>query len=219
MTSFPFIDNLHPLILASASPRRKDLLNQVGLPFRPEASDVPEEDLFDSPQQAACHLAEKKAREVSLKTDDSWILGADTIVAAPNGDYEIKAEEAGPLEKLLGKPGDPAEAERMLRLLSGKGHKVITGFCILEPTGKTAHLETVTSIVHIKHLSDREIEAYIATKEPFGKAGGYAIQGIGSFMVREISGSYTNVVGLPLYELIRALVTVGALKCFPLPFD
>jgi septum formation protein len=103
----------------------------------------------------------------------------------------------------------------MLLLLSGKEHKVITGFSILDPLGRLAQSEEVTSLVQVKGLTDEEIRAYIATGEPFGKAGSYAIQGIGSFMVESISGSYTNVVGLPLSALIKSLLAVGALKSFP----
>ncbi|SPD76037.1 Maf-like protein Pcar_0404 [uncultured Desulfobacterium sp.] len=216
---FPFIDNLRPLILASASPRRKDLLNQIRIPFRSEVSDVTEEDLCANPQNSACRLAVKKAKEVFINAGGSWILGADTIVAAPNGVPAKEVEDEGPLHILLGKPTDEAEAARMLRLLSGKSHMVVTGFCILEPTGGTAHLEAVTSMVRLKDLTDREIESYVATREPLGKAGGYAIQGIGSFMVSGISGSYTNIVGLPLYELIQALVKIGAIRGFPLSPD
>jgi len=103
----------------------------------------------------------------------------------------------------------------MLSLLSGKDHHVITGFCVLDPEGMIAHAESVTTIVRFKPLSEQEIAGYIKTREPFGKAGAYAIQGVGAFMVESISGSYTNVVGLPMCALIKALVQCGALKCFP----
>ena len=104
----------------------------------------------------------------------------------------------------------------MLRDLSGKRHRVITGFCILEPDGNKTHREAVSTRVRVKKLSALEIEAYIATGEPFGKAGAYAIQGIGAFMVEGIKGSYTNVVGLPVCEVVRALVVCGALQGFPI---
>ena len=93
----------------------------------------------------------------------------------------------------------------------------MTGFCILAPSGNTAHLETVSTTVTVKELDENEMKAYVDTEEPFGKAGGYAIQGIGSFMVESISGSYTNVVGLPLCAVIKALLKVGALERFPFP--
>jgi septum formation protein len=104
----------------------------------------------------------------------------------------------------------------MLGLLSGKEHRVITGICVLTPSGKVAHSESVTTLVRFIKLTGQQIEAYISTGEPYGKAGSYAIQGIGSFMVESISGSYSNVVGLPLCVLIKSLLTVGALRSFPL---
>ena len=105
----------------------------------------------------------------------------------------------------------------MLSSLSGREHKVITGFCILDPGSQAAHLESVTTLVRMKSLTPEEIKAYLDTEEPFGKAGSYAIQGIGAFLVESISGSYTNVVGLPVCALIKSLVSVGALKNFPFP--
>jgi septum formation protein len=103
----------------------------------------------------------------------------------------------------------------MLSLLSGKDHQVITGFCVLNPAGEIAHSESVTTAVRFKPISEEEIAGYIRTREPFGKAGAYAIQGVGAFMVESISGSYTNVVGLPMCALIKALIQCGALKSFP----
>jgi septum formation protein len=200
---FSVINKQHPLILASASPRRKRLLTQMGLPFRPVASNVSEKGLSGDPTEISRLLAEKKAFHVYSKNKESWILGADTVVAIDH--------------HMLGKPGNNDKARQMLGLLSGKEHKVITGFCILTPSGKVAHSEAVTTLVRFIKLTGQQIEAYISTGEPYGKAGSYAIQGIGSFMVESISGSYTNVVGLPLCVLIEVLLTVGALRSFPLP--
>jgi septum formation protein len=200
--SFPSIGEQFPLILASGSPRRKRLLTQLGLPFRSVKSRVKEEETGIEPQEASCFLAEKKAAQVYSTEDPAWILGADTIVSAE--------------KKMLGKPRGEDEARDMLSLLSGKEHQVITGFCVLDPSGARAHSEAVTTLVRFKKLTTREVESYIKTGEPFGKAGSYAIQGMGAFMVESISGSYTNVVGLPLCALIRALVEVGALKRYPL---
>ncbi len=197
----PVISKQSPLILGSASPRRKWLLTQIGLPFRSIVSRVREEGVSGDPKQISCLLAERKALDVYSKTGGGWILGADTIVVIDN--------------KTLGKPANKEKARRMLRLLNGKEHTVITGFCILNPSGNIVHCEAVTTVVRIKKLTGQEIEAYISTSEPYDKAGGYAIQGIGSFMVEAISGSYTNVVGLPVCALIKALVSVGALKAFP----
>ena len=199
--NFPSISTDYPLILASASPRRKRLLQQIGLPFRSVPSDVEENEGLDGPSVDSGRLSEKKARAVHSRYHDSWILGADTMVIL--GD------------KLLGKPGDPEEAGIMLRFLAGEEHRVVTGFCILDPSGRTAHSEEMITLVKIRRLTDNEINAYIATGEPFGKAGSYAIQGIGSFMIESISGSYTNVVGLPVCALINALLSVRALKNFP----
>lgn len=214
--SYPFIEKKNPLILASASPRRKSLLTQVGLPFRSETSHVNEEGPCRDPAQAACRLAKKKAREVYFRIGESWVLGADTIVVIDRTRSQVPETHIESPNTILGKPTDKKDACHMLRLLSGREHNVITGFCILDPSGETAHSEAVSTRVHIKALSDPEIDAYVNTKEPFGKAGSYAIQGIGSFMVKSISGSYANVVGLPLFALIKALVAVGAIESFPL---
>ena len=176
---------------------------QMSLPFRVVSSDLDEKEIGGDPLRISRVLAEKKAIRVHSLAGPSWILGADTIVVIKN--------------RILGKPQDDAEAEEMLRLLSGAEHSVVTGFCILSPLGEIAHSEAVNTAVRFKGLEKEEIEAYISTREPFGKAGGYAIQGVGSFMVESISGSYANVVGLPICTVIKSLLRVGALKAFPLP--
>lgn len=201
--SFSVISAQYPLILASASPRRKQLLAQMGLPFRSVSSNVSEKGLSNDPAAISRHLAEKKACQVHSKNKGSWILGADTVVAIDS--------------QILGKPDDSNRARYMLTLLSGKEHRVITGIYILDPSGNVAHSEAVTTLVRFIKLNVKQIKAYISTGEPYGKAGSYAIQGIGAFMVESISGSYTNVVGLPLSALIQALINVGALRGFPLP--
>ncbi|MFC1869001.1 Maf family protein [Thermodesulfobacteriota bacterium] len=198
---FPPVSREYPLILASASPRRKRLLQQIGLPFNSMASNIHEEKTEGEPANVAQVLAEKKAMAVHSMYDNAWVLGADTIVVLG--------------EMILGKPKDPGEARSMLNLLSDREHKVITAFSLIYPTGEVAHSEYAGTLVNIKTLSDSEIAAYIATGEPFGKAGAYAIQGIGSFMVKGITGSYSNVVGLPLCALIESLLAVGALNRFP----
>jgi len=200
--SFEPISKENPLVLASHSPRRKRLLGQIALPFRSLPSHVEENQVPGEPPVKAVVLAEKKAKAVYPKSKHRWILGADTLVVIG--------------ERILGKPGDQEEVHAMLSLLSGKEHEVITGFCVLDPSGKVARAEAVTTLVKMKPLSEEEIKAYISTGEPFGKAGSYAIQGIGAFMVESISGSYTNVVGLPLCALIKSLLASGALKSFPL---
>jgi septum formation protein len=201
--NFPYISEQNPLILASASPRRKRLLTQAGLPFLSMASQVEEEGVRGEPEEASRILAERKAFQVCSRAGKGWILGADTMVVID--------------DEILGKPRDREDARRMLWQLSGREHEVITGLCILNPLAAVAHSEAVITLVSIKGLKRQEIEDYIETDEPFGKAGSYAIQGIGSFMVKRISGSYTNVVGLPICALIEALFSTGALKDFPLP--
>ncbi|MFC1532393.1 Maf family protein, partial [Thermodesulfobacteriota bacterium] len=202
--NFPTISKTDPLILASASPRRKRLLQQVGLPFLSLPSDIDEENVAGTAFDIAHILAEKKVKAAHSEHGKSWILGADTIVVLG--------------ESILGKPKDSEEARSMLNLLSGKEHEVITGFSIIDPSGELVHTEHVSTLVNIKKLSEREITGYVATGEPFGKAGSYGIQGIGSFMVNSITGSYSNVVGLPLCELIKSLLTLGALENFPLAY-
>jgi septum formation protein len=192
----------YPLILASASPRRTALLQQIALPFRALESRVDEAPLKGNPVGRIRRLAEAKARAVWARSDRHWVLGADTVVLL--GDLA------------LGKPRDREEARSMLGLLAGKEHCVITGFALLDPSGEVVHSEEVSTRVNMKVLSDHEIEAYIATGEPFGKAGGYAIQGLGAAMVVGITGSYTNVVGLPICAVVQALIRAGALDQFPL---
>lgn len=192
----------HPLVLASASPRRRQLLEQIRLPFLCSPSNIDEGDAVSGTPSSPALVAEKKAKAVCSKHDNHWILGADTIVSLG--------------QSVLGKPKDAQDARNMLTMLSGVEHRVITGFCLLDPSAGTAHKEEVTTWVKMRHLARDEIEAYIATGEPFGKAGSYAIQGIGAFMVESITGSYTNVVGLPICALIRALLACGALSIFPL---
>jgi len=195
-----------PLILASESPRRKSLLEQIGIPFRSLPSNIDEDSINGSTHHIAMALAEKKAMAGHAVAGKNWILGADTIVIS--GDI------------ILGKPSDLEDARVMLKTLSGKDHDVITGFSIVDPSGRIACTGYESTQVSIKILSDKEIDSYIATGEPFGKAGSYAVQGIGSFMVEGIKGSYSNVVGLPLCTLIKKLLEVGALDEFPiLPFD
>ncbi len=197
----PFIDENHPLVLASASPRRKRLLAQMGLPYRVVVSRVYEKSSDEIPEDFCRNLALLKAKEVGSREMGSWILGADTIVVIGG--------------RVLGKPENQEDARKMLSVLNGKDHRVITGFCVLDHSGMVAHCESVSTVVRFKSLYEEEIAGYIRTQEPFGKAGAYAIQGVGSFMVESISGSYTNVVGLPMCALIKALVRCGALKSFP----
>ena len=149
------------------------------------------------------------------KVPDIEYFFCDTHKELPETYAFLKKLEVVLGKKILGKPRNRDDAHSMLELLSGKEHDVITGFCIIDPSGELVHSGHITTTVKIKRLSDEEITAYIDTGEPFGKAGGYAIQGIGSFMVEGIKGSYSNVVGLPVCALIKALQASGALKKFP----
>jgi septum formation protein len=186
------------LVLASGSPRRQEMLRQLGLPFEVVPSLI-EEACQDGelPLDHVLRLAEAKAREVGARVDGRWVIGADTIVVASGA--------------ILGKPRDPAEALDMLRRLSGKEHQVLTGFCVIQGPKGICVRRAVETAVRVKTLRPEEIGWYVGTGEPFDKAGAYAIQGIGSFMIEAISGSYTNVVGLPLCELMDTLEALGAL--------
>ena len=186
------------IILASKSPRRRYLLEQAGLEFSVIPSGI-SEDLVstDSPESYAKILAENKAKDVSRTHPDSWVIGADTIVFIDN--------------TILGKPGSPDEARKMLRRLSAKTHQVITGYCICCKAKNRFFSDSIKTDVLFKELTDDEIQWYIHTGEPFDKAGSYAIQGLGTFIVKRINGSYTNVVGLPVCEIVEFLINEGVL--------
>ncbi len=187
------------LILASSSPRRYNLLTQLGIEFDVIPSQV-EEDFLpkESPRSHVLRLAEAKASEVARKYPNRWVLGADTIVYINH--------------KILGKPKDRKEARSMLHQLSGKEHQVFTGISIKHLKKNRADRKVVRSFVKIKRLVPSEIDWYIQTGEPFDKAGGYAAQGIGAFMIESIRGSYTNVIGLPLCEVLQMLLGLGAIS-------
>jgi len=187
------------LILASKSPRRRDLLAQAGLTFTVIPSAVDEKALPPAaPQDHVRILAEAKAQEVSGRFPDDWVIGADTEVAI-NGN-------------VLGKPRNQAEARAMLHTLSGNTHRVFTGYCICCQNARKSFSETVATKVQFKDLADQEIDWYVATEEPYDKAGGYAVQGMGTVLVKRIEGSYTNVVGLPVCEVVECLVKAGAVR-------
>jgi len=180
------------LILASASPRRLALLAQVGItPDEVLPADV-DETPFDSelPRQLAARLAMTKAEVVAMQHADAVVLGADTVVACGR--------------RVLGKAVDDAEARQYLELLSGRRHRVYGGISVIAPGGVQHHRVVVTQ-VQFKRLTGGEIDAYLATEEWRGKAGAYAIQGHAGGFVKKINGSYSNVVGLALYET-RALL-------------
>ncbi len=181
------------LILASQSPRRRNLLAQAGIEFSVIPSSFDENSVrLSSPEVYVRQLAEGKAGDISEQYPDSWVIGADTIVFID--------------ETILGKPGSKSEARTMLKRLSGKTHQVLTGYCVCCQRSDWFFSDTVKTDVCFKTLTEKEIDWYINSGEPFGKAGAYAIQGIGAFLVKRIDGSYTNVVGLPVCEVIELLI-------------
>ena len=184
-----------PLILASGSPRRRDLLRDLGVPFRILVSDILEilsQDL--DPEAQAMALAEQKARAVASRIQPGIVLGADTVVVLDG--------------TLLGKPRDDADAVDMLRRLSGRDHQVVTGIAITDAAG-SLHSSAVSSVVRFRSLSEADITAYVASGEPRDKAGAYAIQGLGAQLVHDLQGCFTNVVGLPLCETASLLSEAG----------
>lgn len=185
---------MQTLILASSSPRRKELLANLHLTFEVFSCNVDES--FDpvlSPEEIVMELSSRKAKAVSKQNPSSFIIGADTVVVLEG--------------TVLGKPKDNTEAFSMLQSLSGKAHAVYTGVAIITPE-KEIQFYVKTDVVFWE-LSDDEIEAYIHTGEPFDKAGAYGIQGFGSMFVKEIHGDYFAVVGLPVSKTIRELRNVG----------
>ena len=189
----PSLYRLRPgrsLLLASASPRRREMLERVGLSFAVAPTEVDESILpGESVAKAAQRLAGLKARAAE-RGDNQAVLAADTLVALGR--------------EILGKPAGEAEARDMLELLSGREHQVVTGYCLLDGRGEAVGLGL--SKVRFRNLSPAEIAAYVASGEPLDKAGAYAVQGMGAAFVREVSGSYTNVVGLPLAAVLELML-------------
>lgn len=182
-----------PLVLASASPRRLQLLDQIGI--TPDAVDPPEVDEAvlpgELPRAMVARLAAAKAAAVAARRPEAFVLAADTTVAVGR--------------RILGKPADAAEARRMLQRLSGRAHRVYTGVCVVAPGGRTAARVSETRL-HFKRLEPSELDAFLASGEWEDAAGAYKIHQSAGAFVRALSGSFTGVVGLPLYET-RALLT------------
>jgi len=178
------------LVLASASPRRQELLRAAGISFEVDPAHISEDPL---PRETAGDCAERLAREkafyIARKRPGDAVLGADTVVVVDG--------------QILGKPFDSADASRMLRLLSGRLHRVITGICLIV-SGQSSVASETTSVT-MSEISEPEISAYVATGEPMDKAGAYAIQGIASRWIPRIEGDYSNVVGLPVARVYRML--------------
>lgn len=198
------------LVLASASPRRQELLRVAGIAITVQPTNIPEVPKdSESPKVFAERLAREKAWAVFKERPNDFVLGADTIVVVDR--------------QILGKPQNPADAERMLRLLSGRTHEVTTAVCVMGPKGGAAgassgkaesslgETRSETTRVTMAALSDEEIRAYVSTGEPMDKAGAYAIQGMASRWIPRIEGDYSNVVGLPIALVYRMLKEAGGI--------
>ena len=180
------------LILASASPRRAELLRSAGIEFTAEAADLHEErQRGESPVDYSRRLARDKARAIAQLRPQAFVLGADTDVCVD--------------DRILGKPRDAADATQMLRLLNDRWHEVTTGVCLISPGGAEEDIAHETTRVQFSKLREQEIAAYVATGEPMDKAGAYAIQGWASRWIPRIEGDYSNVVGLPVALVYRLL--------------
>jgi septum formation protein len=184
--------NNNEFILASASPRRRDLLRQLGLSFRVVPSSLQEINQSGmEPWRHAVYYAEAKMDEVAQRYPQKWVLAADTIVVIE--------------QEILGKPANFTEAVAMLSHLSGRSHRVITGLCLGHGHAGVEESKYVETTVFMKPLSAEDIQGYVETGEPMDKAGAYGIQGIGGCLIQRIEGSYSNVVGLPLCETVELL--------------
>lgn len=187
---------MRKIILASASPRRKELLRLTGLEFEVDPADHAEDiNLKLSPHELARFLSLEKAKSVAGKYGDAIIIAADTFVVIGG--------------KILGKPHSQDAAKRMLGLLEGRTHSVITGFTVLDTGSGKKLSRSVETRVTFRKLKEKEIDAYVKTKEPLDKAGAYAIQGLGSVLIKRIEGDYFNVIGLPLCALAESLTEFG----------
>ena len=194
---------MHPqnnsaLILASSSPRRQELLREIGIPFQVHAANINEDQIAgEDAREYALRLAREKAQTVAARYPQSYVLGADTIVVV---DGEV-----------LGKPKDHADAARMLRKLSGRSHEVTTAVSLVAPGART-ETRACTTKVCFRKLTEDEIQQYVASGEPMDKAGAYAIQGGASRWTDRIEGEWSNVVGLPLSLVTDLLRTYGLLS-------
>ena len=192
------VATLGRFILASTSPRRIELLHLMGLHFEVMPSQVEEAFMKgETPREHVLRLSREKAEKASSKHPDAWVMGADTIVLI-NGE-------------VLGKPRTPEEAREMLRTLSGRIHTVYTGFTVTKKSTECIISSAIESSVRFREIPEDEIAWYIQSEEPYDKAGGYAVQGMGAFFIKEIHGSYTNVMGLPLCEVVDVLRGAGVI--------
>jgi len=194
---------LSALVLGSSSPRRRELLGSLGLEFEVCPSNAPEPppEPGEAPEAYARRMARQKTLDVAALYPTAAVLGADTIVVLPGS----------PDALVLGKPEDSADALRMLTLLSGRTHQVITGCCLTSPDRAEPVCFAVITEVVMRASTRQELTAYVATGEPADKAGAYAIQGLGAFLVERVVGSYTNVVGLPVTDCANLLLKHGVI--------
>jgi septum formation protein len=202
------IDHEHPLLLGSASPRRREIVETLGIPLLVAPASVDE---TSRPGELAdAYLARIADAKLEAVAKDARAVAAGALLVA---DTTVLVDGA-----ILGKPSDEAEARAMLGALSGRAHEVWTRFALASPAdpARAVHAETVRTRVVFRPLGEGEIARYAATGEGLDKAGAYAIQGLGGFAVARIEGSYTNVVGLPACELVAALLHTGLLAAFPL---
>ena len=184
------------IILASASPRRKELLEKIGLRFKVEPSNYAEDIPSGlEPHELAQKISLDKAKVVASKHQNVIVIAADTFVVFGG--------------QILGKPHTEKEARKMLKAISGKSHSVITGFSIIDTSKNRTLSKSVETKIYIRKLTSAEIDAYVKSKEPLDKAGAYAIQGLGAVFVEKIEGDYFNVIGLPLSALTEALKEFG----------
>jgi septum formation protein len=192
-----------PLILASRSPRRQQYFHDLGLIFKVRSADVVETLLPDEgPEGFVLRMAEEKAVAVMNVAPENWVVAADTVVIID--------------DFILGKPKDQEDAVAMLMRLAGRDHDVRTGFCVGCSQENLRTIESVVTKVRFADFSENIAKAYVATGEPLDKAGAYGIQGRGAFLVETVSGSYSNVVGLPLHQVVTALCrygVIGPLRC------
>lgn len=195
--------DLQGIVLASASPRRREMLERMGVPFVTIPADVAEVvGDGETPKNFVLRVSRDKALAVAKRHPEAgrWFIGSDTAVVLD--------------DTIMGKPLDEADAARMLRLLSGTTHEVVSAYAIYDRLHSSWTRRVVRTEVRVRTLTQEEIQGYIASGEPADKAGAYAIQGLGAFMVTGISGSYTNVVGLPLSEILADLEEIGAFRMF-----
>lgn len=183
------------IILASKSPRRKDLLDELGISFKIHPSSYAEDVEYETPQRTALMHAVMKARDIAQHYQDAIVIGVDTI-----GVYQ---------NKLIGKPKNRQEAKEMLEFLNNSTHKVVSGLCVIDTDQNKEYSDTVTTEITFTKMSKEEIELYLASGEGDDKAASYAIQGLGSLFVKEIKGDYFNVVGLPMHTLQHLFKKLG----------